>query len=161
LTQFMETLRTEASAEADEIFTADKLRVQRQLIARKLEHLGHPARVIHFPGRQAGHRIGVAAPRPTRRWVAAAAAAGLFVGIGTGLWLDWERAPDGRSGGVIARQTLLTSPASHRAVEIARPDPSEDNRFLTEIELAGDRPHIRELLAVDELTPHVREVTLR
>ena len=166
LTQFMEWLDTEATAEADAVFPADRLRAQRLLIAHKLEHLGHPARVITFPGRQVGHRTGGPAPRPARRWIAAAAAAGLFVGVGTGLLFDWDRAPGRRIVGV-ARHAVLTAPADRMddrmegRMEIGRPDPSEDNVFLSELELAGDRPHIRELSAVDALTPHAREITLR
>jgi hypothetical protein len=165
LTRFMESLDTEAVAETDEVFPADRLRIQRQQIARKLENLGHPARVITFPGRPAGHRTIGATPRPARRWIAAAAAAGLFVGVGTGLLFDWDRVPGRRMPGV--RQTVLTTSAARiddrqGRMELTRPDPLEDdNVFLSEIELAGERPNIRELAAVDALTPHVREITLR
>jgi hypothetical protein len=164
LTQFMESLSADATAETDEIFTADRLRAQRQQIARKVEHLGHPARVISFPSRAASHHVGSSAPRPARRWIAAAAAAGLFVGVGTGIFLDWERAPGRRSAGVIARQTVLTATQGRIAgpLEISLPDRSaEDKAFLSELELAGERPRIRELSAVDALTPHVREINLR
>ena len=165
LTQFMERLDTEATAETEEVFTAERLRAQRLQIARKLENLGHPARVITFPGRPTSHRTMGAAPRPVRRWIAAAAAAGLFVGVGTGLLFDWERVPGRRLAG--ARQTVLTTSAARvderqGRIDLARPDPLEDdNVFLSEIELAGERPNIRELAAVDALTPHVREITLR
>ena len=161
LAQFMDGLKTEASAEADAIFTPDRLRTQRQQIARRLDHLGHPARVITFPGRLAAHRV-ASVVRPARRWIAAAAAAGLFIGVGTGFFLDWEgvRRP-GRRPAALARQTVLTAPS--KALEAARPDPSDADvvDFLSEIEQAGDRPRIRELLAVDALTPHVREINLR
>ena len=167
LKRFMDWLDTEATSETDDIFTPDQLRLQRAQIARKLEHLGHPARVITFPGRPAGHRLGGSSRRPARRWIAAAAAAGLFVGVGTGLLFDWERAP-GRRLARVARQTVLMAPAGgsrgalkEGSIEIVRPDPSEDNVFLSAIELAGQCPHISELDAVDALTPHVREITLR
>jgi len=163
LTQFMESLSADAAAETDETFTADRLRAQRQQITRKIEHLGHPARVISFPSRAGSHHVGSSAPRPARRWIAAAAAAGLFVGVGTGIFLDWERAPGRRSGGVIARQTVLTTQGRIAGpLEISLPDRSaEDKAFLSELELAGERPRIRELSAVDALTPHVREINLR
>jgi hypothetical protein len=167
LTQFMEALSAEATAETDEIFTTDRLRAQRQQITRKIEHLGHPARVISFPSRAGSHHAGSSAPRPVRRWIAAAAAAGLFVGVGTGLFLDWERAPGRHTAGVIARQTVLTATEGREGriagqIEISLPDRSaEDKAFLSELELAGERPRIRELSAVDALTPHVREINLR
>ena len=162
LTQFMDGLKSEATAEADAIFTLDRLRVQRQQIARRLDLLGHPARVITFPGRLAAHPV-ASVIRPARRWIAAAAAAGLFIGVGTGLFLDWDgvRRP-GRRATALARQTLLTAPSSVLEPP-ARPDPSDADvvDFLSEIEQAGDRPRIRELLAVDALTPHFREINLR
>jgi hypothetical protein len=164
LTQFMESLGIEATAEADAVFTVDRLRAQRQQITRKIEHLGHPARVITFPGRAARPYVGSSTARPGRRWIAAAAAAGLFVGVGTGVFFDWERAPGRRTGGVFARQMVLTAPAGRieSRIEITRPDPSDEVRaFLSELELAGERPRIQVLSAVDALTPHVREINLR
>jgi hypothetical protein len=161
MTQFMETLGADAAAESDAVFTPERLRAQQHHIARRIEHLGHPARVITFPGRTSSHFSNAPAPRSVRRWVAAAAAAGLFVGVGTGLLLDWEAAHgSARRGGTIARQTLLNAPAS--VVEIGRADAAAtDEAFLWELELAGDRPRTRELATFDALTPHVREVTLR
>ena len=160
LTQFMEGLSLQATAEADAVFTADRLRAQAQHISRRLEQLGHPARVITFPGSIMGHHAGSAASGHARRWVAAAAAAGLFIGVGAGLFLDRGASRGVSHGTSIARQALLKAPG---AVEIARPAPTEtdDGAFLTEIEVAGDRPRTRELLAFDALTPHVREITLR
>jgi hypothetical protein len=167
LAQFMEALSVEATSEADAIFTPERLRAQQQHISRRLDHLGHPARVITFPGLPASHPVGSPAPRSARRWIAAAAAAGLFIGFGVFLdreaarGLDREAArevpaPHVRS---IARQALRTAPD---AAEVARPDAIQvDEAFLSELELAGDRPRTRELLAFDALTPHVREITLR
>jgi anti-sigma factor RsiW len=162
LTQFMDALSAGAIFETDAVFTPERLRVQQQHIARRLEHLGHPARVITFPGQSIGHRIGHAAPRLARRWVAASVAAGLFVGVSAGLFLNWgaSRAMQSRPTPGLARQTLQTAPAVR--TELPRPDVFEaDDVFLSELELAGDSPRIRELSAVDALTPHVREVTLR
>jgi hypothetical protein len=167
LAQFMEALRVEATSEADAIFTPERLRVQQQHISRRLDHLGHPARVITFPGLPASHPVGSPAPRSARRWIAAAAAAGLFIGFGVFLdreaarGLDREIAREAPAPRVrsIARQALLKAPDE---AEIARPDAFQvDEAFLSELELAGDRPRTRELLAFDALTPHVREITLR
>jgi hypothetical protein len=166
LTAFMDGLGTEAAAEADAVFTPERLRVQRAHIDRRLDHLGHPARVITFPDRTGGHPFGSSAPRPVRRWVAAAAAAGLFVGVGTGLLLDrGTRGTYARHATAAAHQAILTSPDGRLEsgrIELLRPEPSEsDQAFLSELELAGERPRIGELIAVDALTPHVREVNLR
>jgi hypothetical protein len=167
LAQFMEALGVEAASEADSIFTPERLRAQQQHINRRLDHLGHPARVITFPGLPASHPAGAPSPRPARRWIAAAAAAGLFIGFGVLLdreatrGLDQEIAREAPSSHVrsIARQALLKTPA---ATEVVRPEAFQaDEAFLSELELAGDRPRTRELLAFDALTPHVREITLR
>jgi len=182
LTDFMERLGTEAAAEADAVFTPERLRAQRLHISRRLEHIGHPARVITFPGRADGQHFGPSAARPARRWIAAAAAAGLFIGVGAGLFLDREagRGTARRQSLAMARQTMLSSPNGRlesdrievnrievngievNGIEIVRPALFDsDQAFLSEIELAGEHPRILELTAVDALTPHVREVTLR
>lgn len=161
LSQFMESLSTEGADEADAIFTPERRRVQHQQIMRRLEHLGHAARVISFPGRPPTPHIESVAPRFARRWVAASLAAGLFIGVATGILFDWQasRAFYARRVPASARQTVITAPAE--GIEIARDASEADEAFLSEIELAGQRPRIRELLAVDALTPHAREVTLR
>ena len=43
--------RSDADAETDEVFPAGWQETQRQSILRRIEHLGHAARVISFPGR--------------------------------------------------------------------------------------------------------------
>ena len=45
-----------------------------------------------------------------------------------------------------------TTPAAVRAVT------ADDAAFLSDLELALERPHTRELQAFDALTPHVREI---
>jgi hypothetical protein len=158
LTQFMEALSIAATDEADAVFTPERLHLQQQQIARRLEHVGHPARVISFPGRASVHRVAVVAPRFARRWVAASLAAGLFVGVGTGMLLDRQasRAFGTRRPGP-THAVITTTPSG---IELPQ-DPSEgDEAFLSEIEVAGQRPRIRELLAIDALTPHAREVEI-
>jgi anti-sigma factor RsiW len=162
LTQFMDALSEGAITGADAVFTPDRLRAQQQQIARRLEHLGHPARVITFPGQTSSPRSGRTVPRLARRWVAASLAAGLFIGVSTGLFLNWgaSRGVPLRRAGTVARQAVQIAPSAR--TELSRPDVFEaDDVFLSELELAGDRPRIRELSAVDALTPHVREITLR
>ena len=68
-------------AEADEAFPADRLAVQQAQIARRLETLERPARVIAFPK---AARAVISGHSHVRRWVTVAAAAGLIAGIGLG-----------------------------------------------------------------------------
>ncbi len=161
ITTFSEALSIEAAVEADALFTPDRLNALQQHIARQLEHLGHPARVIAFPRPAVAYRTGRAVPRFAKRWVAASVAAGLFIGVGTGLFLDWgaSRTPPRRAAA--ADRQLLRAP---RAVSSLLTGPQlieADDVFLSELEAACERPRIRALSAVDALTPHVREVSLR
>ena len=156
MTDFMDALGVEADAETDEVFTAERLRAQQQHIARRLEPIGHAARVITFPGQRSGYRASPSVPRPARRWIAAAAAAGLLVGVGAGVFFDW-----GASRAVRTRRTAAaTRPAPLTTVQAAVADLSEaDEAFLSELEVALERPRTRELAPFDALTPHVREIT--
>ncbi len=65
--------------------------IQQQQILHRLEHLGHAARVLSFPARLMGRRMVRTASRIAPRWAIAAAAAGLFVGVGVGTLIDPER----------------------------------------------------------------------
>ena len=89
---------------------------------------------------------------------AAAAAVGLFVGVAVGASyqnsfrthvfeqrLARQAAASPRFGATAARESGM-SPATF------------DDAFLSDLEVAMARPHTRELLAFDALTPHVREI---
>src|SRR5262245_14978394 len=66
-----------AAAEADALFTAERLTRQRQRILQRLEQEGALGRVINFPAPQAHTRP--LRSRPGTRWIATAAAAGLLI----------------------------------------------------------------------------------
>ena len=143
---------------------------------------GRSARVIHFPQPAAAPRQ---MPHPARhglpRWVAATAAAGLVAGMVTGMFLEraghrstvieevTQVSRAGRPGALRKLPPLVPAtaapsvPAPVAVAPAVAPDPqieSERNeRFMSEIEQAADRPRTAELTAYDELTPHVREVT--
>jgi predicted anti-sigma-YlaC factor YlaD len=157
LSGFMETLRRDGEAEADAVFTPERLRAQQQQIARRIEHVGRAARVISFPTRMVRRTIGASTGRTAPRWIAAAAAAGLFVGVAVGASFQWT-ARDRNAQSFLARgaSTGRLSPVATRgssAAEIAA-----DTAFLSDLERALERPNTSELRAFDELTPHVREI---
>ena len=88
LSGWLAQVRAEGIAEADEHFPADRLAVQHAQIVRRLEVADRPPRVIAFPK--------ASAPLTSRsshasRWIAAAAAAGLIVGVGVGQVMDLRR----------------------------------------------------------------------
>lgn len=81
LSSWADGLRADARHEADEAFPRERLAAQQAQILRRLEAMERPARVLAFPRftqpisvRHVGRQ----------RWIAAAAAAGLVVGIGLG-----------------------------------------------------------------------------
>lgn len=149
---FMDTLRAEADAETDTIFGADRLRAQQQQIMRSLEQVGRAARVISFPGQFERRSITGATSNAAPRWAAAAAAAGLFIGVALGAGYQWSS----RGRHAFDADLRMTTPVATRGSGQA--DPASDDAFLSELELALDRPHTRELQAFDTFTPHVREI---
>jgi hypothetical protein len=155
LVSFMDRLRDDGTADADAVFTAEKLRAQQAQIARRLEQVGHRARVLTFPGRVVRRTMTATSGRWTPRSVAAAAAVGLFVGVVVGASYNFgTRAVLTQA----ARQTApLLTPVATRGSSPAQV--ASDDAFLSDLELALERPHTRELLAFDALTPHVREVS--
>jgi hypothetical protein len=159
LSSFMDTLRRDGDAEADAIFTPEHLRLQQEQISRRIALVGRPARVLSFPGRIVRRTIDASTSRTAPRWVAAAAAAGLFVGVAVGASFQWRSQLDGRrsflSDASRARTQHLT-PIATRGTAPA--DVATDDAFLSDLELALERPHTRELVAFDALTPHVREI---
>jgi hypothetical protein len=172
LVRFLDRLREEAEAETDEIFTPERLGAQQQQIAKRLEQVGRLARVISFPRQIVGRRMSPSAAGLTR-WIYVAAAAGLVVGVGLGAayqseWRAFERIPRAPLG---IRQTTGRQSTTHQSgalhqgpfVPIATggdspvPDASDD-AFLSDLDLALERPRTRELQPFDAFTPHVREV---
>ena len=158
LAAFMDDLREQADREVDTHFPADRLASQQQQILRRLEHALRPARVISFPARDAAH----AAKSPVKlapRWLAAAAAAGLFIGVGVGGYLAPGRlgaAPAGRAGGVVPAMSVQSQAASPTSVRVnnTEVEAADDDAFLVELEVALQRPHTQELLPLDAMTPH-------
>jgi hypothetical protein len=149
MVQVMDLVRQEGEAEADAVFTPERLRQQQVQIARRIEHVGRAARVISFPGRFVRRTMTSAAPSAPR-WVAAAAAAGLFIGAALGASYGW-----GARGGYDLASDRRMMPVATRGTTPG--EVAADDAFLSELELALERPHTRELRAFDALTPHVRE----
>ena len=159
LAGLLDQLRADGEAETDAIFTPERLRAQQQQIARRMEALARPARVISFPGRVVERTIRASTSR-SPRWTAAAAAAGLFLGIALGASYEWES-----RGRIIAPGLTARSGSVSRGVRLApvasrgAADGAADEAFMEELDWALDRPHTRELAAFDAFTPHVREVS--
>jgi hypothetical protein len=167
LAAFMDALKAEGEAETDAVFTADRLRSQHDRVMQRLVNLGHRARVIRFPQQVrrpvdfVRRSMTTSTSHGSSRWIAAAAAAGLFVGVAVGASYNYG----GRGHQVeqaLARQTAAPrlTPAATLANTPA-PAALADDAFLSDLELALERPHTRELMAFDAFTPHAREVGLQ
>jgi hypothetical protein len=156
LASFLDTVRDEGHAEVDALYSADDLRQQQQQIARRLESVGRSARVLAFPHATAARQLPVAGRRSFPRWVAATAAAGLFAGVAAGMVFK-------RTGDAPASprpQTMSSAylvPGEEMAVDYGSDTSDGHEYFMSELELAADRPRTAELAAYDELTPHIRE----
>jgi hypothetical protein len=157
LTAPLGRLRADAASEADEIFTASRLDAQRTAIHERLEQGARASRVIPFPASRPTLDRAVIA-RPMFRWVAAAAAAGLLVGVSAGRFLRLDGGFDA-SARPVARQAVAV-PQPVRTVEAVSENSAADEAFLSEVDAAVSRQRIAALSALDDLTPHAREAVM-
>ena len=160
ITGLLERVRQHGEVEADAVFTPERLRAQHQQIGQRVAHVGRVARVISFPRQLVDRTITTSTSHTALRWIAAAAA-GLFVGVALGASYEWQwrtRSARPMTGAqtAVASTTVMT-PMATRGSDPA-PDVAADDAFLSELELALDRPRPSELQPFDALTPHVREI---
>jgi hypothetical protein len=166
LSTFMGSLRTEGDAEVEALFSAEALRAQQSSITRRLEHLGHAARVISFPRHTPGSVDGGRSIGIAPRWLAAAAAAGLFVGVGVG---SFFQVPAFRHARPAVVTTAPAPPATEPRAATPAPEPTpvsvpaseeRNDELLAEIESVLQRPRTNALYAFDDFTPRVAQVSL-
>jgi hypothetical protein len=152
----LDGLRTEARHEADEFFPRERLLTQQNQILRRLEAMERPARVLAFPrftkaisARDGGRH----------RWIAAAAAAGLIVGIGLGQTfhlVEWSRP--------IETQARIAPPIERaaRGVMLTPIAGTSDEMFLYDTEPSLSSERIPESLrSLHEITPSARDYSAR
>ena len=150
---WLETLRTGAHAEADEIFSRDRLVTQQTQILRRLESLEHPARIIAFP--RFTRPISVQ-PGGRRRWIAAAAMVGLITGVGLGQLFEISR--HGRQAEPFA-QTRPAAPLTEPAPRTAQPASADsDETFVYEPEITSSQARVPDSLQyLNAITPGARD----
>jgi hypothetical protein len=154
LSRFMDGLSNEADYETDALFPAEWQDTQRQSILRRVEQLGHAARVITFPGRLVTQQMAKGVRLRVSPWAATAAAACLFVGVAVGMFYDARNHTTQYS---VVR--AVPSPAPQATVGNGAPQVALDtDAFLSELERALGGPQTPELMSLDVLTPHVREI---
>jgi hypothetical protein len=143
-TSWLTDVRVDAAAEVDELFPAERLAAQQAQVFRRLEAAERPARVIAFPKFTQPLTSGSS---HGSRWIAAAAAAGLIVGVGVGQMMDIRRS----FGGPPAASQIRVADASE--VRTLSTNTGREEAFLSELDLTLSRPAVPELRALDEFTP--------
>lgn len=147
-------VREAAAAEADAAFTDGRLARQHASVMRRLDPSAHPARVLTFPS-----TVRLVAPRHrvAVRWAAAAAVAGLLLGVSAGRVLDrWPyRAPAPASHIV----TTVPGAVEQRAAAGGTTEVVGEEAFLAAISTAPLTPSIEPLHALDAMTPRAAETS--
>lgn len=131
--------RTGAHAAADAAFTPEVLDRQRSAILQRIARVG-AGRVLAFPRASAPDD---AASLPAwhgreRRWIVAAAAAGLLIGFAAG---QWPRPPAATPAGAVAAVATPAEP------------PRRDDTLLSDVEEVLSREVRPEFGGLDGLTP--------
>lgn len=144
-TSWLEELRIDAIAEAEQAIPAERLAAQRSQILRRIEAGERPARVIAFPKSPVETRATV----PLPRWMMGVAAACFIAGLGLGQMLDLgQRFLDGPAGPPrVAAAPTAVVPA------VATLDDEGD---LEELE-AASMPRYETLRAYDSFTPRAAD----
>jgi hypothetical protein len=146
----LEEISAAAVDEADAVFTPERLARQQARILQRIEQDGRPARVITFPGHvQDGPAL---RPKPAARWIAAAAAAGLVIGL-----LAGHLAHD-IPGRAAAPSAVALRPATPEPGLRAVATTFSEDEFLGQIELAADSPGGFALRSLHDATPRAWEV---
>jgi anti-sigma factor RsiW len=153
-TGWLDGLREDARAEADEAFPSERLAAQQAQIFRRLEALERPARVIPFPKFS---RVITSRQTGPQRWIATAAAVGLLVGLAAGQWLDLRHAFDP----AVARSAESSRP-SRVAPTLAgglQPVSHTDEEFLYGDRVGASAQGISyaALQSFDDVTPRARD----
>jgi hypothetical protein len=146
LGEWLESLRTDAVAEADEAFPAERLVAQHAQIMRRIDAAGRPAKVITFPKVAAPIAAGTSS---VRRWVASAAAAGLIAGIALGNYMDLRHTLT--PGRTLAPDTVIGTTLQPQNGTIS------DEELMWHLEELAASSMPESLMAFDALTPRARD----
>ncbi len=142
IARMLDDTRRAAELEAEGAFPLDSLAQQRDRILARVDAFCHAGKILAFPSTHSGHVP--AQPRHRSRWVAAAAAAGLVVGLlGGHLTRDFSSRP--------RLQERRAAPAG-MALRPSMPLPSEDE-LLGQVEVAFEGTGPSALRPLDALTP--------
>ncbi|MEO7273250.1 MAG: hypothetical protein ABIX28_16185 [Vicinamibacterales bacterium] len=146
-TDWLADTRADAIAAADEVFPAERLGAQQSQILRRLAALERPARVIAFP--KYAQPVATTHSGP-QRWIAAAAAAGLIVGLGAGELLDFRRSSRLRPLPIAEAEPFAAARGAVQPISL-----NSDDALLYDADLS---PRVEALQALDAITPRLRDL---
>jgi hypothetical protein len=153
-TRFLDEIKEDAYAEADQVMSPERLGAQQAQIFRRLEALERPARVIAFPK---ANRPAISPSRVGQRWVATAAAAGLVIGVVAGQLVPFRRAlaPAERPAGAVVADSAPARTGNVTPVSNIGP---VDEAFIDgDTELSARSMRDSSLRALDDFTPRARD----
>lgn len=139
MSRWLEDVKTLGRADADVEFPEETLAVQRDQVMARLAQLDRPSKVISFPAAPAVTRQPYAARRVSSGWLAAAAAAGLMLGVVS-----------------IELSHLMQADPQPAPQVVSAPAPNYDDL----LDFTYDRPSVGGLNALDDMTPRVADIVL-
>jgi hypothetical protein len=146
ISHWLEDVQSLGRADADAVFTPERLTAQRGQVLQRLEQLDRPAKVISFPARKTRVSESGESRRVSPAWLAAAAAAGLTIGV---VGVEFGHS---LGFGLDPKQMASTTSAPQAPVLISGVDAStlSDDPFA--------RTHLGPLDEMDQMTPRLIEV---
>lgn len=145
LVRLLDELTEAAAHDADLVFTPKQLAKQHARILQRIDQEGRPGRVITFPALPS-RATWTPRHRPAMRWLAAAAAAGLLIGLLAGHFAHQLPARTLSSRVGPARPGIGPTLAAATAAV-------SDEEFLGQLESALQSPSTAVLRPLDDLTP--------
>jgi len=145
LSRWLEDVQAIGRADADVVFSEERLSTQRESVMNRLAQLDRRSKVISFPAAAPPAREMASGRRGSPGWLLAAAAAGLMIGV-VSMELS-HMIPFGGS----QTPTVANAPAPSAGSAV-------DEAGL--LDGVFDRPSFGALNALDEMTPRVADVVL-
>jgi hypothetical protein len=148
MSRWLEDVQAIGRADADAVFSEDRLATQRESVMDRLAQLDRPSKVISFPAATPVARETQAGRRGSAGWLLASAAAGLMIGVVT-MELS-HMIPFGTAQ--TPAPIVASAPAS------AASDAADEAGLL--LDAVFDGPSLDSVNALDEITPRVADIVL-
>jgi hypothetical protein len=146
MSRWLEDVQALGRADADAVFSDDRLTAQRGQVLDRLAQLDRPSKVISFPAASAAARQPFNDRRVNPGWLAAAAAAGLMIGVVT---MELSYMVPGVGAPPVTSPSMVAAPA--------QPAIFDGAGFL---DGAYDRPSLGALQALEDMTPRAVDFVL-